>query len=408
VKLVTIGCKNYKPFRHRIDVDLAPLTIFFGRNNSGKTALLRLPVLLLRCLSSRAGQGFPIDVDDLSYGESFHDLIHQNSIHGHVDFTVALKGSRDQSFALNATVQNIAEIGRKQGGEEYQIVSSLKTINPDLSLRWDGKRGRPSSYKKEGTIDFRGLLPMLQDKSIMDMLSGWSQEVRNFEDTISHLSAHRIPVSGSYERKAPRKISLDGKGAPEWLAQYQELQDDVGDWYEKNMDGWRLSLDITGKVFRCILRRGNVEVNLSDAGDGMQLLLPVVIQQLLHSRGNKGSFLDIVEEPELHLHPAAHAHLADLFLKTAEIGKGQVIIETHSENLLLRLRRRIAEGVNPDTVALYWVDDHNDGTSSVQRINILRNGEVDYWPEGVFSEAYQEVVALRRAARKMQVDRQIP
>ena len=148
------------------------------------------------------------------------------------------------------------------------------------------------------------------------------------------------------------------------------------------------------------MRRGNVEVNLADAGDGMQLLLPVVVQQLLHSQRNELSFIDLIEEPELHLHPAAHASLADLFLQTVKNGKGQVIIETHSENLLLRLRRRIAEGANPDLVALYWIEDLDDGSSSIQRIKILSNGEVDYWPEGVFSETYQEVRALRRAARK--------
>jgi len=120
----------------------------------------------------------------------------------------------------------------------------------------------------------------------------------------------------------------------------------------------------------------------------------------LHTSEGDQSFLDFVEEPELHLHPAAHAPLADLFLATAATGRGQVILETHSENLLLRIRRRVAEGAaDPDIVALYWIEDRTDGSSSVRRIQILPDGEVDFWPEGVFSESYQEVRALRYAAR---------
>jgi hypothetical protein len=82
----------------------------------------------------------------------------------------------------------------------------------------------------------------------MNDLSSWSQKVRSFEDNISHLGAHRSPISRVYERKTPRILGLDGKGAPEWLAKYSELLEAVGDWYEEHMDGWRFSLDRTADV----------------------------------------------------------------------------------------------------------------------------------------------------------------
>ncbi|MCI5147426.1 MAG: hypothetical protein D3923_18325, partial [Candidatus Electrothrix sp. AR3] len=333
MKLIKMGCAGYKPFRNQVDIDLAPLTIFFGRNNSGKTALLRLPRLLLRCLSSNDRNNFPLDVDELTFGESFRDLIHTKLPSGHIDLSIIVEDA-GENFALDARVQDVLS-------EEYQVVSSLHIKNPELSLKWDGKGGRPSSYNGQGPIEFHGLLPKIDDKVMMGDLNSWSQKVRLFEDSSSHLGAHRSPISRVYEFKTPRILGLDGKSAPEWLAKYFELLKAVGDWYELNMDGWRFSLDRSGEFFRCVLRRGNVEVNLADTGDGMQLLLPVVVQQLLHFQRNELSFIDLIEEPELHLHPAAHASLADLFLQTVKQGKGQVIIETHSETLLLRLRRRI-------------------------------------------------------------------
>lgn len=88
-----------------------------------------------------------------------------------------------------------------------------------------------------------------------------------------------------------------------------------------------------------------------------------------------------------------------MFLNTAKTGRGQVIVETHSENLLMRIRRRIAEGADPKLVAVYWIEDHPEGHSSVRRINIDTYGELDWWREGIFSEGYEEVRAMRRAAR---------
>lgn len=402
MRLLSIGCQGYKPFRKRVDLGLRPLTVLFGRNNSGKTALLRLPRLLLRSLSSRARIGFPLETDGLRFGESFRDLIHERLIHGRITFAVELEHSGHR-LALEAEIQNIAlSVAGADAEAQYQVVASWRSAEPSISLRWDTSRHRPPSYGQHGAIEFRGLLPAAAAETELPcrVFDEWSLAVRDFEDRISHLSAQRRSISGSYERGVPRPIGLDGASAPGQLAESSHLLGAVGEWYERNMDGWRLSLDSSGELFRCLLRRGTVEVNLSDSGDGMQMLLPVVTQQILHTLDNRDPFFDFIEEPELHLHPAAHAPLADLFLDTARTGRGQVLVETHSENLLLRIRRRVAEGaVDPDLVGLYWVEDQVDGSSSVRRIRIQPDGEVDDWPEGVFSESYHEVRALRHAAR---------
>ena len=77
MKLVRIGCEGYKPFKEYQELSLRPLTVLFGKNSSGKTVLLRLARLLLRCFSSRAEHKFPLKVDELSFGASFRDLLHK-------------------------------------------------------------------------------------------------------------------------------------------------------------------------------------------------------------------------------------------------------------------------------------------------------------------------------------------
>ena len=79
-------------------------------------------------------------------------------------------------------------------------------------------------------------------------------------------------------------------------------------------------------------------VNMKDVGFGVSQAFPVMVESLLAEPNSTV----LVEQPELHLHPAAQAELGDLFLKSMDFG-ARFVIETHSENLLNRIRRRMAE-----------------------------------------------------------------
>jgi predicted ATPase len=198
----------------------------------------------------------------------------------------------------------------------------------------------------------------------------------------------------------PEKLGLDGKQVVQWLRSEPELLDAVGSWFETHMDGWRLSLVQGNESFSLRVGMGGpMSTNLAHAGEGLQQVLPVVAHQLWRQLRESATFLDVVEQPELHLHDAAQAPLADLFIETSLQGRGSVLVETHSEPILLRVQRRVAEGYLPhDRVALYFVDVSADG-SRLRPVGIHATGEVDWWPEGVFEEDFQEVAAMRRAQR---------
>ena len=82
-------------------------------------------------------------------------------------------------------------------------------------------------------------------------------------------------------------------------------------------------------------------LNLSyrDVGLGYSLSLPLIVTCLTNSNS-----IILVEEPELHLHPKLQASLMDLFLFSSIENKNQFIVETHSENLLLRAQKSIRRG----------------------------------------------------------------
>lgn len=404
MQLKSFGCSRYKAFREQTFVEVRPLTIFFGRNNSGKSTLLRLPRLLLRALSSSAPKSsFPLDVSGVAYGRVFRDLVYQGFSHGSIDFDIHLVDDNGAPFDLSTTVQNVQNIGLgptlRTHQNEFAVVSRWEMRRPEPQvLEWEPTSDGSTSYKGRGKIAFRGLLP--DARGHWAFLETWQKQIDELQETTVHLGPLRTPILPAYEVTEPQPIGFTGAEAMMWLAHDRDLLHNVSAWYEKHLDNWRLSLESGGNTVQAFLSRGATKVNLADTGQGMQQVLPLVVQQYL--RDGTKPFLDLFEQPELHLDSAVQAPLGDLLLETAKKRGGTVIVETHSENLILRVRRRIAEpdnGIDPSLVALYWVDERSDGCSEIKPIPILPNGEVTNWPKGVFSEGYEEVKALRRAQR---------
>ena len=141
---------------------------------------------------------------------------------------------------------------------------------------------------------------------------------------------------------------------------------------------------------------GGAEVMLTDVGFGVSQVLPVIV--LLHYVP-KGSTV-LLEQPEIHLHPLAQASLADVIVNAATHRKVQVIVESHSEHLLLRLQRRIAErGIKSEDVALYFCDVSRSA-SRVQPLDLDIFGNIQNWPDRFMGDAFTETAEAELARLK--------
>jgi predicted ATPase len=140
-------------------------------------------------------------------------------------------------------------------------------------------------------------------------------------------------------------------------------------------------------------RKGSTEVLLTDVGFGISQVLPVVTLLLYVEEQSTV----ILEQPEIHLHPLAQAHLADLIIHAASHRRVQVILESHSEHLLLRLQRRIGEGaLSPDVVRLYFCDS-STGVSYLERLDLDLYGYIKNWPKDFMGDAFGETAKAERA-----------
>ncbi|MGY3203727.1 putative ATPase [Streptomyces sp. TE5632] len=177
---------------------------------------------------------------------------------------------------------------------------------------------------------------------------------------------------------------------------------EVNTLLESILPGWRLEVTDVGSGMYIpklrSLRDPDLLVHIDDVGTGVVQFLPIVIQRAADRvESPAGPVIEIVEEPELHLHPSAHAAIADLYVDAVQESQVRFLVETHSENFLLRLRRRVAERkLAPEDVKIYFVEQ-TEGAATLRKIEVDALGNLDYWPRGVFAEDFEEVRALADA-----------
>lgn len=362
-------------------LELAPLTLLVGRNNSGKTNVAELLYRVLAGLAGAGKEALPLSVSGLPATASFQDLLPARDANAFLELNIEFQ-VKDCQHRL----------------EEILYLPSL--MQDDLrpwarSIQWDDQ----DSLVPEGPLEQGLLPPEIPDGAAVQ--EAFSKLLRSSV----WLGPLREPVPESPQRKLRQlnpPVGPAGEGAIELLAEDEKLFGSVSEWlrehadfalrWEKNLDLWRL------KTVRGDARN----VSITQAGAGIHQLLPILTLakwRQLHGCGIQ--FIDVVQQPELHLHDALQPALGDMFIDAALAAKqGVTVVETHAEGLLLRVRRRIAEGkIKPGQVGLYYVDDNHSG-SSLRRIDLREDGEVDWWPEGVFLESFEEVKALRQAQRR--------
>ncbi|WP_420625692.1 DUF3696 domain-containing protein [Candidatus Poriferisodalis sp.] len=135
------------------------------------------------------------------------------------------------------------------------------------------------------------------------------------------------------------------------------------------------------------------QIPLVDVGFGVSQVLPVLVLLAYVPEGTTV----LLEQPEMHLHPASQSALADVLLEAAKVRNLQVIVESHSEHLLTRLQRRVAEETaSNDDVALYFCE-HDGHESQITPLEVNGLGEIENWPPDFFGDAMGEAVAMVEA-----------
>ena len=193
-----------------------------------------------------------------------------------------------------------------------------------------------------------------------------------------------------------------GVSLAEVLKKNKSVRDKINNWLKP----FELNVDV--KEFKDVIHnikvtQNNLLLDIPDVGFGISQVLPILVEGMMAPP----SATIIMEQPEIHLHPKMQAELADLFIdilqlqtkRKSRINK-HLIIETHSEYIIKRIRRRMAEGlISPKDVAIYFVNPRNKehpDTAEIQLAPISEDGTIE-WPEEFYMTELEDEMAFFKA-----------
>lgn len=390
-----ISFKNYKLFKEKQTLELKPITILIGKNNSGKSAVAKLPTLIAGSLSGK----FSLDNEGVKIANEYRDIVYGKAFK---EFELELFQKKNLSDDLDFLRTKIYIDENEPIIESWNCNNIFDLIKLDDNNYQNNKTNKVYETHFEGinlkSIDFDDDLLPKEDffglpsfKINTDFIGAVRQEAKQ---------------NYSYSSFIPEKSAIDGSNLYQFLIEDYLTTDkkyfnQISNWVKVKFEGWELKIDVDGykKELPAIieLEKKNLKINLSQTGMGISQVLPLIIRAF---KPCKEKTLIIVEEPESHLHPYAHAQVAQLFFESLSLDKNKkYLIETHSQNFVLRMRRLVAEGkLKPEDLAIYYVDfDEEKNESSLEQIIIDEIGRVSFWPEGIFGETLTETIGIRTA-----------
>lgn len=384
IRLSAFSTEGYKAFGTLTPIiRLAPITIVLGRNNSGKSALCRAPLFFSHLFRYDAETPFSLEAGDIDFGMNFSDVC----------FNQRIDGLKATLFFEHSDIDYV-----KIGGAAIQEKAYHQIIT-DLEIK-----SRKKHYKSKSILEWHEALKVLSEYPILHQIPMGIRWLRGIR---------AMPKRGDKYHGNVSNIGNDGKYAPLLLARSKispddSLFDSTKDWFRK-----QLSTDIdinTGEdsfsresSYRVMIKHSSQlsYSNIVDTGDGISQVLPIVVamKSLLFE---SNPILYIIEQPELHLHPQAHAAVAELMIEVAEKKSDcRLLIETHSEAFVLRIRRALAEKrLFPEQVMLYFIEENTEYRgSTVIPIELNDRGTPNWWPQGIFAEDQYEFQGIRSALR---------
>jgi len=336
----------------------------------------------------------------------------------------------------------------KYRGQRRQIELSDFELTEDGNSRFSLSERKDAYDLKVGNTKFEDLFPKMQKRrpkfnnfwptqsipldmsmNLEDRKSVAWQTVRDANRSLFHAKRHLLDCFGNFDSVSPfrdqpqrtylysgetaKRIGTTGSNTAIMLAAdasrrgalRKNLVGQVSEWFNYTGIARGLSVEsLTPRHFElCLVSNDGSKHNICDVGFGCSQVLPVLVSGLSlfseddHRRARPRIL--IVQEPEIHLHPDAQAAMGSFFANLAT-KSGQIFIETHSDNLVLRIARHVALGdINAEDVAIFYISD--DPEERVTEISISETGSFEPdWPNGFFPQRQTESLMLARAAMK--------
>lgn len=449
--LTELQIQNFKAWSDTGKVRLAPLTVIFGTNSSGKSSLGHL-LLALKQTVQMADRKRALHLGDdnslIDLG-TFSDCLYGHDLNNQLSFSIKWQLPRP------LTVRNVTAEHKTYSGDHLQLAVSInadragqpRTNEIIYTLSQEARETLRVAHKRNGsggTLDCNPLRLLhasgrkwpaeppekfyrFADRTLLryqnaDFLAEFALETERVLDKVFYLGPIRSPAKRVYQWSGDTPIDVGAQGEYSIAALlaatdqgrrlnrgYRQHRQDFAIF----IASWLVDLGIIHsfqvkpvakgrKEYEVLVRTRPraPEVKLTDVGFGVAQVLPALVQAFYAPPGSTVW----MEQPEIHLHPMAQANLADAMIsavqayENGEKRKTQLIIETHSEHFLTRLQRRVAERhISAEDIAVYFVKSGNNG-AELEALELDDDGEILNWPKNFFGDEMEDIVKRTLAA----------
>ena len=444
--------ENFKAWR-QADLSFGKVTGLFGKNSAGKSSLLHF-LLLLKQTKNATDRGLVLDFggpNSLVELGTFTDVVHgrddQAKIRWSLDWslpkalkvrdsmsrrrTPLLQGSNLETeceIDLGPAGPHPNKLAYRFGGAEFRLSQSeqseyfqLATDAPNFEFA--GVQGRPARLLRPTKTHLFPTQAKTNYKN-SDFLGDFELAYENLMDSLFYLGPLREHPRRDYHwpRSSPEDVGRRGELTVDAIlaatrdgetrrlkpaargVRKKPFQEVIAHWLRELelTNAFRLEEIAKGtNLYRAIVETSpsSVPTTLTDVGFGVSQVLPALV--LLYYVPEGATVL--MEQPEIHLHPAVQSGLADAMLNVAKVRDIQIVVESHSEHLLRRFQLRVAEEkASADDVKLYFVSS-NRGEALVSDLRLNERGEIENWPDCFFGDELGEIAAISAASLKREL-----
>lgn len=429
--------RNFRAFRNQTFA-FGRINVFVGPNNSGKSSALSALNLIAQTVTASDVNETPLILNGPfeSLG-TYIDMVHGKRSNTPMGFDLGFDEFEIRVDFKYRTQRREIEIVRYELYENGTPVISYSSSKDSFDLKilgQDIEKSLPNIRKFRPT--FSSLTPnaavfissMVRRRDAPEMSESVYSRLRKVERSIS-LARMRLRRSFAnfdslspfrekpertylYSGEIAHKIGTTGANTAALLAgdtsrrggESKGIEHSISRWFKVTGIAEAVQIEsISPRHFEIVLVDFNGQKhNISDVGFGCSQVLPVLAATLntFLSRSNRGiSPTLIIQEPEIHLHPNAQASLGSFFAGIVP-SDGQLFLETHSDNLILRLARHVADGtISNEDLRLFFVNKDNSN-SIVYDLKINEDGTFGRdWPGGFFPQRQTESLALAQQSQ---------
>jgi hypothetical protein len=403
--ITEIAVCGYKSIYEECQIEVRSLTILAGANSSGKSSIMQPLLLMKQTLEAPYDPGgLKLDGPNVKFTSAEQVLSKLSPEKYRDEFSVRLNIETDNFFISLFRKQPKHGIKVVQAtyclphydGEIFTIFPGMQ--NQELVKIFPERLAHYNNHLLERIDEEELLWSVSNARCFLDLQLRYSQLTVSYLPMNFPKHIRRIVHVPGLRGNPERTYNTAGVGS-EFPGLFENYVASIVNYWQETKDERLIklgqALEFLGLNWKVEARQINdvqIEllvgrlsgsgsasdtVSIADVGLGVSQTLPVLVALLVAEPGQ----LVYLEQPEIHLHPRAQVALAQILVDSANRGV-RVVLETHSELLLLAVQSLVAEGkILPDLVKLHWFKRRDDGVTEVTSADLDETGAFGEWPE---------------------------